>query len=80
MVDVAWHTEIACVIDIIPVELDATEAFAGPVDVDFFVMVAEALDEVVGMFSVTEFRQPLQVQSHLEMPGILVQLGHTQRT
>ena len=29
---------------------------------------------------VTEFRQPLQVQSHLEMPGILVQLGHTQRT
>ena len=25
-------------------------------------------------------RQPLQVQSHLEMPGILVQLGHTQRT
>ena len=29
---------------------------------------------------VTEFRQPLQVQSHLEVPGILVQLGHTQRT
>ena len=29
---------------------------------------------------VTEFRQPLQVQSHLEMPGILVQLGHIQRT
>ena len=29
---------------------------------------------------VTEFRQSLQVQSHLEMPGILVQLGHTQRT
>ena len=29
---------------------------------------------------VTVFRQPLQVQSHLEMPGILVQLGHTQRT
>ena len=28
----------------------------------------------------TEFRQPLQVQSHLEMPGSLVQLGHTQRT
>ena len=28
----------------------------------------------------TEFRQPLQVRSHLEMPGILVQLGHTQRT
>ena len=28
----------------------------------------------------TEFRQPIQVQSHLEMPGILVQLGHIQRT
>ena len=28
----------------------------------------------------TEFRQPLQVQSHLEIPGILVQLGHIQRT
>ena len=28
----------------------------------------------------TEFRQPLQVRSHLEMPRILVQLGHTQRT
>ena len=28
----------------------------------------------------TEFRQPLQVQSHLEMQRILVQLGHTQRT
>ena len=28
----------------------------------------------------TEFRQPLQVQSHLEMPRILVQLGHIQRT
>ena len=26
----------------------------------------------------TEFRQPLQVQIHLEMPRILVQLGHTQ--
>ena len=29
---------------------------------------------------VTEFRQPLQVQSHLEIPRILVQLGHIQRT
>ena len=28
----------------------------------------------------TEFRQSLQVQSHLEMSGILVQLGHIQRT
>ena len=31
-------------------------------------------------YKVTEFRQPFQVQSHLEMPRILVQLGHTQRT
>ena len=30
--------------------------------------------------NVTEFRQPLQVQSHLEVPRILVQLGHIQRT
>ena len=29
---------------------------------------------------VTEFRQPLQVQSHLEVSGILVQLGHIQHT
>ena len=29
---------------------------------------------------VTEVRQPIQVQSHLEMPGILVQLGRIQRT
>ena len=29
---------------------------------------------------VTEFRQPIQVQSHLEMPRILVQLGHIQHT
>ena len=29
---------------------------------------------------VTKFRQPLQVQSHLEMPRILVQLGQIQRT
>ena len=33
-----------------------------------------------GLFFLTEFRQPLQVQSHLEMRRILVQLGHTQRT
>ena len=33
-----------------------------------------------GDSGVTEFRQTLQVQSHLEMPRILVQLGHTQRT
>ena len=31
-------------------------------------------------YHLTEFHQPLQVQSHLELPGILVQLGHIQRT
>ena len=30
--------------------------------------------------ALTEFLQPIQVQSHLDMPGILVQLGHIQRT
>ena len=30
--------------------------------------------------SVTEFREPIQVQSHQEMPRILVQLGHIQCT
>ena len=37
-------------------------------------------DFVGHCISMTEFRQPLQVQSHLEMPRILVQLGHIQRT
>ena len=36
--------------------------------------------ELRDQFQVTEFCQPLQVQSHLEMPRILVQLGHIQRT
>ena len=31
-------------------------------------------------YHMREFRQPLQVQSHLQMPRILVQLGHIQRT
>ena len=31
-------------------------------------------------YTLTEFCQPLQVQIHLEMLRILVQLGHTQRT
>ena len=43
--------------------------------------VAEkAIQTIMSIARMTEFRQPLQVQSHLEMPGILVQLGHTQRT
>ena len=35
---------------------------------------------VVSQSVSTEFRQPLQEQSNLEMSGILVQLGHIQRT
>ena len=35
---------------------------------------------MIDEWSMTEFRQPLQVQSHLEMPRNLVQLGHIQRT
>ena len=46
-----------------------------------WLMVAtEVVSMVRSLRSVTEFRQPLQVQIHLEMPGILVQLGHIQRT
>ena len=45
---------------------------------DIFLLMEVQPMEVQPM--VTEFRQPLQVQSHLEIPGILVQLGHTQRT
>ena len=44
-----------------------------PANPDVWMQPAEKAD-------VTEFRQPLQVQSHLEMPRILVQLGHIQLT
>ena len=49
-------------------ELDTSEILEGDKAAKYLTMV------------VTEFRQPLQVQSHLEMPRILVQLGHTQCT
>ena len=78
VVDVAGHTEIACAIEIIPVEVDATEAFAGPVDVDFFVMVAEALDEVVSMFSAHIFyaknRRPRGRMRSVAIDGATVQV------
>ena len=38
------------------------------------------INRIRGEFFLTEFRQPIQVQTHLEMSGILVQLGHIQRT
>ena len=50
-------------------------------DIFFFVGISQSSFFIYyGRQLMTEFRQPLQVQSHLEMPGILVQLGHTQRT
>ena len=42
--------------------------------------LVEVLRISLAMHLLTEFRQPLQVQSHLEVPRILVQLGHIQRT
>ena len=48
--DVAGHAERACVLVIIPVQVDTTESFAIPIDVNLLLMVAEALDEMVGMF------------------------------
>ena len=36
--------------------------------------------EPMHLTKLTEFRQSILVQSHLEIPGILVQLGHIQRT
>ena len=47
--DIARHAEVAGMIGIVPFEVDATEAFAFPVNVNFQVMVAEALDQVVSM-------------------------------
>ena len=45
----------------------------------FWTMAPQPTHKRLGVgASLTEFRQPLQVQSHLEMPGILVQLGHIQ--
>ena len=43
-------------------------------------LLSDSAKTEISIKVMTEFRQPLQVQSHLEMPRILVQLGHTQRT
>ena len=53
--DVAGHAERACVLVIVPVQVDPTESFAIPINVDLLVMVAEALDEMVGMFFANVF-------------------------
>ena len=47
---------------------------------DHFRMIRSHNIAMPSKMAVTEFRQPLQVQIHLEMPGILVQLCHIQRT
>ena len=48
---------------------------------DIFLLISSTLRGLRDLLgTMTEFRQPIQVQSHLEMPGILVQLGHIQRT
>ena len=38
------------------------------------------VNKILESYEMTEFRQPLQVLSHLEVPRILVQLGHIQGT
>ena len=53
------------------------------IDIDFEVIdILEYMfrDFLSNVWGLTEFRQPIQVQSHLEMPGILVQLGRIQCT
>ena len=40
---------------IVPFEVDVTEAFAFPVNVNFLIMVAEALDQMVGMLFANAF-------------------------
>ena len=59
---------------LLPPEDDGEHHMAKVIDIDVH---GQPLEDIKFM---TEFRQPLQVQSHLEMPGILVQLGHTQCT
>ena len=39
----------------VPFEVDATEAFAFPVNVNLLIMVAEALDQMVGMLFANVF-------------------------
>ena len=47
---------------------------------DISIILLSLSTNLCSMQYMTEFRQPLQVQSHLEMPRILVQLGHIQCT
>ena len=53
--DVARLAEVTDTIGIVPFEVDAAEAFAFPVNVNFLIMVVEALDQMVGMLFVNVF-------------------------
>ena len=66
-------------------QLTRSLTFTQPCDILEFPSETRAIclgttDQLLPALPLTEFRQPLQVQSHLEMSGILVQLGHIQRT
>ena len=47
--DIPRHAEVTGMIGIVPFEVDAAEVFAFPVNVNFLIMVAEALDQMVSM-------------------------------
>ena len=53
--DVAGHAEVTGMIGIVPFKVDTTEAFAFPVNVNFLIMVVEALDQMVGMLFANVF-------------------------
>ena len=53
--DVARHAEVTGMIGIVPFEVDAEEVFAFPVNVNFLIMVAEALDQMVSMLFANVF-------------------------
>ena len=53
--DVARLAEVTDTIGIVPFEVDAAEAFAFPVNVNFLIMVVKALDQMVGMLFVNVF-------------------------
>ena len=63
-----------------PGEVISVDQMVSPLPGSIAQMVGFLMKQHYKYATVTEFRQPLQVQSHLEMPGILVQLGHIQRT
>ena len=53
--DIAGHAEVTGMIGIVPFEVDTAEVFVFPVNVNFLIMVVEALDQMVGMLFADEF-------------------------